>query len=275
MRLPMEDAVKVLHQLLEGSSVRSTSRLTGIDKNTILALLVHVGANCKRMMDAKLKNVCVNDVQADEIWSFVGCKEKTRLARDFGPERGDAYCFVGIERTSKLIVAWHLGKRVQDDTTAFAEKLDRATTGKYQLTTDGFPSYKKVVPKILGDRVDFMQLIKVYGKEGVEEQRRYSPPTVIGIDFETIIGDPIQDRACTSHVERSNLSIRMATRRFTRLTNAFSKKWENHGCALALWFAYYNFGRKHMTLKETPAMASGLENHQWTIRELIEESAKF
>ncbi len=128
---------------------------------------------------------------------------------------------------------------------------------------------------ILGHRVDFMQLIKVYGKEGVEEQRRYSPPVVIGVDYETIIGDPVQARACTSHVERQNLSIRMATRRFTRLTNAFSKKWENHEAALGLWFAYYNFCRKHMTLKETPAMASGLEDHIWTIRELIEESAKF
>lgn len=131
------------------------------------------------------------------------------------------------------------------------------------------------MPETLGSRVDFAQLIKTYGTEGVEAQRRYSPPTVIGTDYQEISGKPSFERACTSHVERSNLSIRMATRRFTRLTNAFSKKWENHEAALALWFDYYNFGRKHMTLKETPAMASGLENHVWTIRELIEESAKF
>jgi transposase-like protein/IS1 family transposase len=276
MHLPMEDAIKVIHQLLEGSSVRSTSRLTGIDLKTILALLVHVGANCKKMMEAKLVGVCVNDFQADEIWSFIGCKEKTRVAKDFGNIYGDAYTFVGIERTSKLIVAWHLGKRAPADTQVFANKLDRATSGRFQVTTDGFGPYRNAIPDTFGDRVDFMQLIKVYGSNGVEEQRKYSPPSVISVDFDAISGLPEQARACTSHIERSNLSLRMATRRFTRLTNGFSKKWENHESALALWFAFYNFARVHMTLKtETPAMASGLEDHVWTIRELIEESAKF
>jgi len=267
MRLPMDDAVKVIQQLLEGCSVRSTSRLTGIDKNTIMTLLVHVGSNCKRMMEAKITNICVDDVQADEIWSFIGCKEKTRQAKEYGEAYGDAYTFVGIERTTKLVVAWHLGKRTTQHTEQFAEKLNRATSGKFQLTTDGFTPYKSVMPKEFGHRVDFMQLVKVYGKTGVEEQRRYSPPVVVGVDYEAIIGEPIQDRACTSHIERSNLSLRMACRRFTRLTNGFSKKWDNHRSALALWFAFYNFARVHMTLKtETPAMASGIENHVWTIR---------
>ena len=275
MRLPMDKAVAVLHQLLEGSSVRSTSRLTGVDRDTVLSLMNHVGANCKRMLESKLANVCVNDIQADEIWSFVGCKEKTRAAKNYGDFMGDAYCFVGIERTSKLIVAWHLGKRTPEDTILFAHKLDKATTGHFQITTDGFTPYRNTIPQTFGSRVDFMQLIKVYGLEGVQEQRRYSPPVVTKINLEIISGQPTQARACTSHIERSNLSLRMSTRRFTRLTNGFSKKWENHESALALWFAFYNFGRKHMTLKETPAMASGLEDHVWTIRELIEESAKF
>jgi IS1 family transposase len=187
---------------------------------------------------------------------------------------GDAFCFVGIERESKLIVAWHLGKRSHDDTVQFARKLRHATRGRFQLTTDGFAAYRQVMPQTFGDEIDFMQLIKVYGVEGVQEQRRYSPPTVLGVSHELVSGNPVQAHACTSHIERSNLSLRMSSRRFTRLTNAFSKKWENHEAALALWFAFYNFCRKHMTLKETPAMASGLENHVWTIRELIEESAK-
>ena len=275
MRLPMDTAVSVIHQLLEGSSVRSTSRLTGVDLKTILALLVHVGDGCKKMMEAKFVDVCVNDVQADEIWSFIGCKEKTRVAKDFGDIYGDCYTFVAIERTSKLIVAWHMGKRSPHDTQIFADKLDNATSGRFQLTTDGWPSYRTAIPATFGSRVDFMTLVKTYGIDGVEEQRRYSPPVVTGINFETIMGNPAQDAACTSHIERSNLSLRMSTRRFTRLTNGFSKKWANHQAALALWFAFYNFGRVHMTLKETPAMASGLADHVWTIRELIEESAKF
>lgn len=275
MRLPMDTAVAVLHHLLEGSSVRSTMRLTNVDLKTILALLVHVGEKCKLMMETKLVNVQVNDVQADEIWSFVGCKEKTKVANEFGEAYGDAYTFIAIERTSKLILAWHLGKRNTPNTYAFAEKLDRATAGRYQLTTDGFTPYKVAIPDVLGNRVDFSQLVKIYGVESIEDQRRYSPPKVMRIEWDSIIGAPSRDAACTSHIERSNLSIRMATRRFTRLTNAFSKKWENHECALALWFAFYNLCRVHMTLNETPAMASGLEDHAWTIRELIEESAKF
>lgn len=275
MRLPMDKAVAVLSHLLEGSSVRSTMRLTGVEKKTILALLNHVGNACKRMMEDRLKSVHVNDIQADEIWSFVGMKEKTRGAKNADPEYlGDAYTFVAIERSSKLIVAWHLGKRTGEDTVLFAHKLDKATTGRFQMTTDGFAPYKKHIPEQFGSRVDFMQLIKTYGIDGVEEQRRYSPPVVTGIVYDVISGSPSQADACTSHIERSNLSLRMSSRRFTRLTNGFSKKWENHDAALALWFAFYNYCRKHMTLKETPAMASGLENHVWTIRELIEESAK-
>ena len=276
MRLPMDKAVGVLNLLLEGCSVRAASRITSVDRDTILSLLAHVGNNCKRMMEEKLKEIHVNDIEADEVWSYVGLKEKTRVARNYDPEFcGDAYTFVAIERTSKLIVAWHLGKRSHEDTILFAHKLERATTGRFQLTTDGFSPYRKAMTETFGSRIDFMQLIKVYGIDAADDQRRYSPPTVIGINYESIAGSPKQARACTSYIERSNLSLRMSTRRFTRLTNGYSKKWENHEAALALWFAFYNYCRKHMTLKETPAMASGLENHVWTIRELIEESAKF
>jgi len=274
MRLPMDKAVLVLNMLLEGSSVRSIERITHVGRNTILDLMVHVGENCQRMLCDRLRDVCVNDIEADEIWSFVGCKEKTRVRMHHPENMGDAYCFIGIERTTKLVCAWHLGKRTHDNTVSFAHKLSRATSGHFQMTTDGFTPYRSVIPQTFGARVDFAQLIKVYGTEGVEEQRRYSPPQVIDIQYETISGNPRYARASTSFVERQNLSLRMGVRRFTRLTNAHSKKWANHAAMLALWFAFYNYCRKHMTLKETPAMASGLADHVWTIRELIEESAK-
>lgn len=275
MKLEMDKAVSVLHHLLEGTSVRSTMRLTGVDKGTILALMIHVGENCQRMLEAKIKDVCVDDVQADEIWSFVSCKEKTRAAKGYSDNKGDSYCFVGIERNTKLIVAWHLGKRSVEDTYAFAGKLKNATAGHYQLTTDGYTPYRTAIPETLGGRVSFAQLVKVYGLAGVEEQRKYSPPSVIGMDYNPISGSPCFTEACTSHIERSNLSLRMSSRRFTRLTSGFSKKWENHEAMLGLWFAFYNLCRKHMTLKTTPAVASGIEDHVWTIRELITESAKF
>lgn len=274
MRLEMDKAVSVIRALVEGCSVRSTERMTGVNRNTILTLLVHVGTNCRRMMAQKLIDIQVNDIEADEIWSFVGCKERTKVSQQLGDIYGDAYTFVGIERTTKLVVAWHLGRRTNDDTVVFANKLSHATSGHFQMTTDGFGPYKTVIPETFGSRVDFSQLIKVYGKQGVEDQRRYSPPVVTKIEHQQISGSPKFDRASTSYVERQNLSIRMGIRRFTRLTNGFSKKWANHEAALGLWFSFYNYCRKHQTLKETPAMASGLADHVWTIRELIEESAK-
>ncbi len=274
MRLEMDKAVAVVRCLVKGCSVRSTQRMTNVAKHAIFALLVHVGSNCKQMIEDRLTDVAVNDIEGDEIWNFVGCKERTKVAKQLSETVGDSYTFIGIERTTKLIVAWHLGKRSHDGTVMLTHKLSHATSGHFQMTTDGFAPYKKVIPDMFGSRVDFSQLIKVYGKEGVEEQRRYSPPVVTKIDYQEISGSPKHERASTSFVERSNLSIRMGVRRFTRLTNGFSKKWKNHEAALALWVAFYNYARKHMTLKVMPAMASGLADHVWTIRKLIEESAK-
>lgn len=275
MRLPMDDAVKCVQLVLEGMSIRSTERITGISRNTIMALLLLVGERCKRMLDNMLVNVCVDDIQADEIWSYVGCHEKVRAAKDYGSDRGDAYCFVAIERTTKLIVAWHLGKRTTESTTHFSRKLAQATSGRFQLSTDGFAPYRSEIPAALGGRVDHMLVVKTYGTTGVEDQRRYSPPGVTGIQYEVCCGKPKLERACTSHIERSNLSLRMSVRRMARLTNAYSKKWESHKAAIALYTAFYNLCRVHMSLRgETPAMATGLADHVWTIRELIEESAK-
>jgi len=196
----------------------------------------------------------------------VGCKEKRNANGD--PLRGDAYCFVAIERNTKLLLTWHLGRRSSRDTVAFTEKVNEATSGQFQITTDGFKPYVDAVQYSLGTRVDFAQLVKVYAAPRDGEQR-YSPAEVVDTVVVPRRGEPELDRICTSHVERQNLSIRMGMRRMTRLTNAFSKKWVNLNAAYALWFAWYNFYRVHATLRVTPAMEAGLTDHIWGVAEII------
>jgi transposase-like protein/IS1 family transposase len=276
-RLSFDRAVYCLRMLLEGTSIRSVERLTGVNRNTLMSILVESGERCQRFLEQEVCSIPVEDVQADEIWAFIGCKEKTRERNNYAEYFGDAYCFTAIERSTKVIIAWHLGKRSPVDTELFAEKLSKATSGRFQLTTDGFTPYRTAIPSEFGTRVDFAQLVKVYGyPEG--EPRRYSPPEVVSAIPTPRTGNPRPERICTSHVERSNLTIRMTIRRLTRLTNAFSKKWENHEAALALFFAFYNFCRPHQTLTEdmsyrcTPAMRAALADHAWDVRELLERA---
>jgi IS1 family transposase len=259
-----------LQLLLEGTSVRSAERITGAHRDTILDLMVRAGERCERFLEDRIQNVAVRDVQADEIWAYVKMKEKEKVRRDIEDDRlGDAYTFVGIERHTKLVLCWHLGRRSYDDTFAFTEKLYRATGTHWQLTTDGFKAYQNAVIHSLGARdVDFAQLVKVYAHPSADDHT-YSPPTVINSVPVEIYGNPDPDRICTSHVERSNLTMRMQMRRFTRLTNGFSKKWENLKAMLALFFAYYNFGRIHSTIRVTPAMEAGLTDHIWELKELL------
>jgi IS1 family transposase len=231
------------------------------------------------MLAGRIKHVPVVDIQCDEIWGFVGMKEKARLRkRPDEAEIGDAYCYVGLERESKLILAWHLGRRSPVDTEEFADKLWRATRGHFQITTDGYKPYQRALPECLGSNIDFAVLVKHYA---TKDDHKYSPGEVSGVEKKTCCGNPNPDKICTSHVERQNLTIRMQNRRMTRLTNAFSKKWANHQAALALHFAYYNFCRVHTTLTEkaegvrmTPAMAAGLEDRPWTLQELVEKSTQ-
>jgi transposase-like protein/IS1 family transposase len=267
-RLPEEKALMVLRCLLEGNSVRSTARLCDVEPNTVLNILVLAGERAERLLGDKLRNVPVKDVQADEIWSFIGCKEKVRTA-EHDSSFGDCYTFVAIERDSKLVLNVAIGKRDQTTTNVFAEGLRQATKhGRFQLTTDGFAPYRSAIDNSLGDRVDFAQLIKVY-RATPEGERRYSPAEVISTQTVVGIGQPDPARICTSHVERQNLSMRMGIRRFTRLTNGFSRKFENHCAAIVLWFAFYNFCRIHQTLRVTPAMAAGIADRVWTLKELM------
>lgn len=258
----------VLRLLLEGNSVSSAERLTDVHHTTILKLLVLAGEKCERIMAAKIRNVEVRDVECDELWAFIGKKQK-RVRPEDDQNLGDAYTFVAIERNTKLVLNIALGKRDQATTDIFIEGLRHATRGNFQVTTDGFSPYKSAISNTLEDRVEFAQLIKVY-RAATEGEGRYSPAEVSKTEVVPVMGRPDPERICTSIVERQNLSVRMGTRRFTRLTNAFSKKWENHWAAIACWFAFYNFCRVHKSLRVTPAMAAGIADHVWSVRELLE-----
>lgn len=274
MRTPLEKALLCLHLLVEGNSIRSIERALSIEKKTIISLLLLAGGKAERLSQKLIRRIKVTDVQADEIWGFVAMKQKTKLRlRPLDNEVGAIYCFVAIERQTKLVLAWHLGKRTTEDTEDFIDKLDKATTGFFQLSTDGYESYPEAVSLSLGTRVDYAQLIKTYGaahpQQSPEGERRYSPSRVLEIIKVPRIGDPNPSAICTSHVERQNLTMRMMMRRLTRLTNAFSKKRENLHAALALHFAYYNFCRIHQTLRCTPAMEAGITKSIWELKDLL------
>src|SRR5579863_3337513 len=269
MYLPIEKAEMVLKLLLEGNSVSSVERLTEVHHTTILKLLVLAGEKCERVMAEKVRNVSARDVECDELWAFIQKKEK-RVRPEDDPNFGDCYTFVAIERHSKLVLNIAMGKPNQATTDIFIEGLRHATSSqRFQITTDGFGPYRSAILNTLEDRCDFAQLIKVY-RASQEGEARYSPAEVQAVEVVPVMGQPDPERICTSIVERQNLSIRMGTRRFTRLTNAFSKKWENHWAAVSCWFAFYNFCRVHKSLRVTPAMAAGISDHVWSVRELLE-----
>lgn len=269
MYMPIETAEMILRLLLEGNSVSSVERISDIHHTTILKLLVLAGEKCERVMAQKIINVKVRDVECDELWAFIGKKQK-RVRPEDDQNLGDAYTFVAIERHSKLVLNIALGKRDRATTDIFIEGLRQATASQpFQITTDGFAPYVNAISDTLADRVDFAQLIKVY-RASQEGEARYSPAEVEAVEVVPVMGQPDPERICTSIVERQNLSVRMGTRRFTRLTNGFSKKWANHWAAVCLWFAFYNFCRVHRSLRVTPAMEAGIADHIWTVRELLE-----
>ncbi len=236
-----------------------------------MAAMVLVGNRCKNFLESFAGRMNVKDIQADEVWGFVSMKERTRSKKYPGQlEVGDAYCFVALERYTKMVIAWHLGRRSSEDAHEFSGKLGAATQGRFQVTTDGFTPYRTAIPANM-PQADFAQLVKQYA---TKDDHKYSPGEVTGTVKTPCCGNPDESRICTSHVERSNLSLRMSIRRMTRLTNAFSKKWSNHEAALSLWFCFYNFCRPHQTLKQTPAMEAGLTDHVWNLGELLIEVAK-
>ena len=271
MTVPVEKAVLALQLLIEGTSVRSTERVTGLHRDTILRLLVLAGERCEKLLGRKIRNVPVKDVQCDEIWGYIFKKEGHKTADEVATDNtiGDAYTFVAIERYTKLVLNFALGRRDQATTDVFIEGLRGATAAQpFQLTTDGFGPYIPAIDATLDDRANYGMLVKQYNEDKSEE-KRYSPAHCVGCKRRAVIGNPDPKYISTSHVGRQNLTMRMQIRRLTRLTNGFSKKWENLWAALCLHFAYYNFCRIHQTIRVTPAMESKLTDHVWTIEELL------
>lgn len=272
MQITIKQAATALHLLLEGCSIRSVSRVTGLNRNTIGDLILTAGDSCQRLLDTKVVGVSVNFCQADELWSFIGMKERTRVATARSSEWGDSWTFVAMDAESKLVLAHQVGQRDTATCNQFLRKLDRATTGRFQLSTDGLQTYRQNVPYTLGRKVDFAVLIKNYAS--TQSVARYSPAKIINTEKKPQFGNPDYDRICTSHVERFNLTMRMTLRRFTRLTNAHSKSYKHHVAMQAIFVAFYNFARKHESLNgRTPAMAAGLTAELWTLERLIKESA--
>lgn len=273
----MSEAVKVLAMLLEGMSVRSCERITGIYHTTILNIMIEAGESCQRFMESTIVKHPAEYLELDEQWSFVGMKRKTaeRLKRD--PHVcGDRYVFTAIDRDTKLLLCWHTGQRNDVDTWSFADKLYAAVSGRPTINTDGWPSYTSAIPLTFREQVDYAQVIKTFQSPAGERQAqaRYSPGSITAVEKKLVCGNVDLEKAGTSRMERFNLTTRMSVRRFTRLTNAHSKKNRNHDAMLGLYFAWYNWCRKHMTIKTTPAVAAGIATEQWTLERLLVEAAK-
>lgn len=267
-RLPLAKRVAVISALVEGCSVRSTSRLTGVAKGTILRLLADVGRACAAYQDAAIRNVTAQRVQIDEIWSFVGAKQKNVTADNAARgAMGDVWTFVAIEAQSKLVLSWLVGLRDAGCATDFLQDVSARLANRIQLTTDGHKMYLSAVEDAFGGDIDYAMLHKVYRSNAADT--RYSPAKCIGCVPQDVTGEPDPKHVSTSYVERQNLTMRMNIRRFTRLTNAFSKKLENHAHSVALFYMHYNFVRVHQTLRVTPAMEAGLTTSVWSIADIV------
>jgi len=267
-RLSLDDRAQILAALVEGNSIRSTCRMLGREKRTVTRLLVDVGTACYRYQDRVMRNLKCQRLECDEIWSFIGCKQK-HVTKKMLEERivGDAWVWVAIDADTKLVPCWLVGMRDAGCATEFIADLERRLANRVQLTTDGHKVYLNAVIDAFADEIDYAQLVKYFGNSP-ESQKRYSPAVCAGIKKIIRLGDPEEAHISTSYVERQNLTMRMSMRRFTRLTNGFSKKVENHEAAVALHYMYYNFVRVHQTLRVTPAMAAGISNHVWSFQEV-------
>jgi len=271
-KLDTKTRALIIRLLVEGNSIRATSRIADVSKNTVNKLLIDAGKACSKYHDENVRNVNASVIQCDEIWSFTYAKAKNVETAKAAPEgAGDTWTWTAIDSDSKLIVSYMVGGRDSEYAIAFMDDLRDRLANRVQLTTDGHKAYLEAVEGAFGGDVDYAMLIKMYGNTpgGKSHEKKYSPAECTGIKKRLIEGEPVKSLVSTSHVERQNLTMRMHMRRFTRLTNAFSKKVENHECAVSLHFMYYNFVRVHQTLKVTPAMESGLTDRLWDISDLV------
>jgi IS1 family transposase len=260
---------QVLTALCEGSSIRSITRMFGVTKNTVGRMLVDAGMACGRFQDQVLRNLTCRKIQCDEIWAFVGAKDKNVPAdrkNEFGV--GSVWTWTALDADTKLMCSWMVGDRGADAAKEFMEDLAGRLANRIQLTTDGYGVYANAVEAAFGANIDYAMLVKIYG-ESAESEKRYSPAECVGCRKERVTGKPNMKHVSTSYVERQNLNMRMGMRRFTRLTNAFSKKVENHIASISLYMMYYNFVRIHQTLRITPAMAAGVTNRLWDVYDIV------
>lgn len=269
-KLDLKQRARILACLVEGNSIRATVRMTGAAKNTVAKLLADVGAACAVHQDKALRNLPCKRIQCDEIWSFVYAKQKNVADAKAAPEgAGDAWTWTAIDADTKLVASWMIGPRDGGIAYDFMQDLAGRLASRVQLTTDGHKAYLEAVEAAFGADIDYAMLVKLYGEAKHKgPERKYSPSSFCGTRVSTVTGDPEADAISTSFVERQNLTMRMSMRRFTRLTNGFSKKLENLGHAVALHFMYYNFGRIHQSLRITPAMAAGVSDHVWSLEEI-------
>lgn len=270
MRLPMDKAISILKLMAEGMSVRSIERITGVHRDTILRLLLLAAEKITTKLRHKFENLVIERIQCDEIHCFV-MKRERRVQIEDPEEIGEQYTFIGMDADTKLVFSWLTGKRTTANTIVFMRDLySRTAWGLHpQLTTDGWAPYRWAVDFTFKDSVDFAQLVKMYGRTPEPGRQGYAPPKFVEAVSKVVTGNPDPRFVSTSYIERQNLSLRMMSRRFTRLTNAFSKSLKHLKAAISLHFAYYNFCRVHQTLRQTPAMASGITDHVWEIEELV------
>jgi IS1 family transposase len=269
--LNTDKQIAVVAALAEGSSIRSIERMTGIHRDTIMRLGVRVGQGCTRVMDATMRDLPCERLEMDEIWGFVGKKEN-RVRPEDDPQMGSVWTFCAIDADTKLVPAFKVGDRSQATAKAFVRDVASRMRNRVQISTDGLKAYVDAIEQTFGTDVDYGQIIKVYGHEETD-QRRYSPPEVISSEKKVITGSPKVELISTSYVERLNATTRLHMRRLTRLTHAFSKKRENFEAAVGLHFAYYNFVRRHNTLRCTPAMAAGISPSFWSVGDLVEAAS--
>jgi IS1 family transposase/lambda repressor-like predicted transcriptional regulator len=268
-RLPIEKRAQIIGMLVEGNSLRAVSRMAGCSINTVTKLLEEVGFACNMYQSEHIRNVNAKRVQCDEIWGFCYSKEKNVAPADKGIlGHGDVWTWTAIDADSKLMISYLVGKRDADYATAFMTDVAGRLANRVQLTTDGHGPYLYAVEAAFGADIDYAMLVKHYGLPEGQDQRRYSPTEFVSAEKRVVNGNPVMKEISTSFVERQNLTMRMGMRRFTRLTNGFSKKVENLEHAVSLHFMHYNFARIHKTLRVTPAMEAGLTDHVWTLEEI-------
>jgi IS1 family transposase len=267
-QLPLAKRIDILNMLCEGSSMRSISRVQDVSINTVTKLLVDAGTACAAFHDTTVRNVKARKIQCDEIWAFCYAKQQhVPSAKSPVEGAGDVWTWTAIDADTKLIVSWLVGNRDGDTAAVFIKDLKARLANRVQLTTDGHKAYLQAIETAFGADIDYAMLIKLYG-QSEDPERRYSPAECIGIEKRPITGAPVDSDISTSYVERHNLTTRMSCRRFTRLTNAFSKKLENHGHTVSLFTVWYNFVRIHTTIRMTPAMAAGVTQTLWSMDDL-------